>query len=94
QCMRQVEGNNLCGYYVCEFIRNFCGPKKMTQREFEIFRIKDELIEPERVRAVQEEICGFLLDEVTNSKGEFYADHRISVGRLNASREEDYDSDG
>ncbi|RLM69144.1 hypothetical protein C2845_PM17G13160 [Panicum miliaceum] len=50
--------------------------------DFPIFRMKEELIEPERVRAVQEEICGFLLDEVINPKEEFYADYRISVGRL------------
>lgn len=27
QCLRQAEGNNLCRYYVCEFMRSF------TQRE-------------------------------------------------------------
>jgi hypothetical protein len=44
--------------------------------------MKEELIEPERIKAIQEEICGFLLDEVINPKGEFYADHRISLGQL------------
>jgi hypothetical protein len=27
--MRQAEGNNLCSYYVCEFIHDFTGSKKM-----------------------------------------------------------------
>ena len=41
----------------------------------------DALIEPERIKAIQETICGFLLDEVINSTAEFYANPRISVGR-------------
>ena len=35
---------------------------------------------PERVRAIQEALCGFLLDEIINPIGEFYANHSISVG--------------
>ena len=34
--MRQAQGNNLCAYYVCEFIHNAVGPRKSTaewQRE-------------------------------------------------------------
>jgi len=44
--------------------------------------MKEDLIEPERIRAIQGSLCGFLLDEVINRKGEFYSDQRISVGRL------------
>ena len=44
--------------------------------------MKEDLIESERIRAIQESLCGFLLDEVINRKGEFYSDQRISVGRL------------
>ena len=44
--------------------------------------MKEDLIELERIRAIQESLCGFLLDEVINRKGEFYLDQRISVGRL------------
>jgi hypothetical protein len=44
--------------------------------------MKEDLIEPERIRAIQESLCGFLLDEVINRKGEFYSDQRISVGQL------------
>jgi hypothetical protein len=35
-CLRKAEGNNLCGYYVCEFIHMFCGPKKIAQKEFDV----------------------------------------------------------
>jgi len=34
--------------------------------------MKEDLIKPERVRAIQEAICAFLLDEVINPKGKFY----------------------
>jgi hypothetical protein len=26
--MRQAQGNNLCAYYVCEFMHNTVGPRK------------------------------------------------------------------
>jgi hypothetical protein len=42
--------------------------------------MKEDLIEPERVKAIQEALYGFLMDEVINPKGEFYADYRICVG--------------
>ena len=43
--------------------------------------MKENLIEPEKIRAIQEALCGFLLDEVINPKGEFHSDPRISVAR-------------
>ena len=46
----------------------------------------EALIEPEIIKAIQESICGFLLDEVINLNGEFYADPRISVGRLDPNK--------
>jgi hypothetical protein len=55
--------------------------------------MKDDLIDPERIKAIQEALCGFLLDEVINSKGEFYADHRISVGQFDPNRADDDDED-
>nr|TKW31313.1 hypothetical protein SEVIR_2G097300v2 [Setaria viridis] len=39
-----------------------------------IKEIKEELIAQERLRAIQEQLCGFLLEEVVNPKGEFYDD--------------------
>ena len=46
-----------------------------------------ELIQPERIKAIQESICGFLLDEVINPNGEFYADPKISVGRVDPNKD-------
>ena len=41
--------------------------------------MKNDLIQPERIKVIQESICGFLLDEVINLNGEFYANPRISA---------------
>ena len=43
--------------------------------------MKEELIQMDRVRAIQEAMCGFLLDEVINLKGEFHGDLRTSVAK-------------
>ena len=54
--------------------------------------MKKNLIEPERIRAIQEALCGFLLDEVINPNGEFHSDPMISVARadkLNKRRKKD-----
>ena len=48
--------------------------------------MKEDLIEPERIRAIEESLCGFLVDEVINRKGEFYSDQRISVGLLDKNK--------
>jgi len=37
---------------------------------------KDELLPSERITAVQEQLIGFLNDEVVNKNGEFYYDGR------------------
>ena len=48
--------------------------------------MKENLIKPERIREIQESLCGFLLDEVINPKGEFYSDQRISVARADPKK--------
>ena len=48
--------------------------------------MQERLIEPKRIRAIQEGLCGFLLDEVINPKGEFDSDQRISVARANPKK--------
>ena len=48
--------------------------------------MKEDLIEPARIRTIQESLCGFLLDEVINPKGEFYSNQRISVARTNPKK--------
>ena len=36
--------------------------------------MKEELLETEKIRAIQEQLSGFLLDEVVNPAGEFHND--------------------
>ena len=48
--------------------------------------MKEDLIEPARIRGIQESLYGFLLDEVINPKGEFYSDQRISVARADPKK--------
>ena len=49
--------------------------------------MENDLIQPERIKAIQESICGFLLDEVINPNGEFYVDPKISVGRVDPNKD-------
>ena len=51
--------------------------------------MKEDLIELEKIRAIQESICGFLLDEVINPNREFYVDHRLTVGRLDPDMDDE-----
>jgi hypothetical protein len=37
-------------------------------------RMRDQLLPHQRVLAIQEELAGFLLDEVISEKGEFHGD--------------------
>ena len=43
--------------------------------------MEENLIELERIGAIQDGLCGFLLDEVINPKGKFHSDPMISVAR-------------
>ena len=47
----------------------------------------EQLIQLERIKAIQESICVFLLDEAINPNGEFYADPKISVGRADPNKD-------
>ena len=47
----------------------------------------EDLIQPQRIKAIQESIYGFLLDKVINPNGEFYVDPRIKVGRLDLNKD-------
>ena len=40
-----------------------------------MFRKRDELLAPDRMRAIQEELAAFFLDDVIAEDGEYYVDH-------------------
>ncbi|CAN6217309.1 unnamed protein product [Urochloa humidicola] len=92
--LRQEQGNNLCGYYAIEFFNTFVGPNgQMTPRAFEKWEMKEDLIEEAKFLAIQEQLCGFLIDEVINPKGEFYCDHSVSIGLIDPNKDVDDDKD-
>jgi len=65
---QQPQGTSLCGFYVCEFIRELT-----TERRSIGMRELREWLEPERrVRGIQEELAGFIMKEDLNEKGEHY----------------------
>ena len=39
-----------------------------------MFRMRDELLAPDRMRAVQEELAAFILDHVINKDEEYHVD--------------------
>ena len=55
--------------------------------------MKQDLIELARIRAIQESLCGFLVDEVINRKGEFHSDQKISVAQLDRNKRRDDNND-
>ena len=40
-----------------------------------MFQQRDELLAPDRMRAIQEELAAFFLDHVIAEDGEYYVDH-------------------
>ena len=56
---------------------------------WQVMKMREDLIEPERIKAIQEQLIGFLLDEVINPKGEFWVDTTTSVGLLDKNGNED-----
>ena len=65
---QQPKGTSLCGFYVCEFIRELT-----TERREVGHHGLREWLEPERrVRGIQEELAAFFLKEVIHEKGEHY----------------------
>ena len=80
--MRQKSGTVLCAYYVCENIHGLVGPPKgWTDWEEEVSKLipkveemRDKLIPKEKIMAIQEQLSGFIVEQVLDPKGEFYYD--------------------
>nr|TKV94388.1 hypothetical protein SEVIR_9G291000v2 [Setaria viridis] len=84
KCLRQEQGNNLCGYYVCEHIHHFVRDKVLSDH-ITMWKICEELLEKERLLAIQEALIGFLVDVVINLEGEFYYDGHLVVEPSNTT---------
>nr|BAC84359.1 hydroxyproline-rich glycoprotein-like [Oryza sativa Japonica Group]BAD31499.1 hydroxyproline-rich glycoprotein-like [Oryza sativa Japonica Group] len=88
-CAKQKQGTNLCGYYVCEYC-HCLADQIITTRELDFIRMRDNLtIHKEFIAAVQEQLMGFINEEILDPKGEFYYDgntiHRSLASELAAS---------
>nr|CAE01753.2 OSJNBb0056F09.16 [Oryza sativa Japonica Group] len=87
-CAKQKQGTNLCGYYVCEYC-HCLADQIITTRELDFIRMRDNLTtHKEFIAAVQEQLMGFINEEILDPKGEFYYDgntiHRSLASELAA----------
>nr|AAX95920.1 retrotransposon protein, putative, Ty3-gypsy sub-class [Oryza sativa Japonica Group]AAX96166.1 retrotransposon protein, putative, Ty3-gypsy sub-class [Oryza sativa Japonica Group]ABA93425.1 retrotransposon protein, putative, Ty3-gypsy subclass [Oryza sativa Japonica Group] len=88
-CAKQKQGTNLCSYYVCEYC-HCLADQIITTRELDFIRMRDNLTtHKEFIAAVQEQLMGFINEEILDPKGEFYYDgntiHRSLASELAAS---------
>ena len=72
--MKQPPGTHLCGFYVCEYIRELTSERRVDSRTLHIHELREKLDLEQRIRAIQEELAGFLLKEVIAKKGEHFED--------------------
>ncbi len=68
----QPPGTNLCGYYVCEFIRRYTSERRPSDNNVKRNNFRKTLSPEARFRPIQEELAGFLMREVLHPKGEHY----------------------
>nr|AAV31384.1 unknown protein [Oryza sativa Japonica Group] len=73
-CAKQKQGTNLCSYYVCQYC-HCLADQIITTRELDFIRMRDNLtIHKEFIVAVQEQLMGFINEQILDPKGEFYYD--------------------
>nr|CAE04658.2 OSJNBa0061G20.14 [Oryza sativa Japonica Group] len=85
-CAKQKQGTNLCGYYVCEYCHCLVD-LIITTRELDFIRMRDNLTtHKEFIAAVQEQLMGFINEQILDPTGEFYYDgntiHRSLASEL------------
>nr|XP_051210356.1 uncharacterized protein LOC127327617 isoform X2 [Lolium perenne] len=64
----QPPGTNLCGYYVCEFIRRHTSERRPTNINLRRNDLRKKLSPETRFRPIQEELAGFLVRKVLHPK--------------------------
>ena len=70
--LQQPLGTHLCGFYVCEYIRELTSERRVDS--IYIHDLREKLDPEQRIRAIQEEFAGFLLKEVIDERGEYYVE--------------------
>jgi hypothetical protein len=64
--LSQEKGNNLCAFYICDFIHISTSERRKDVKHFE--EMWEKLLPKNRVRAIQEDLEGFFLKEVIYGK--------------------------
>ncbi|KAK1660672.1 hypothetical protein QYE76_048831 [Lolium multiflorum] len=72
----QPQGTNLCGYYVCEFIRMLTTEKHNDNR-FNVDFMREKLQPHEHLQGITEEVAELLMREVIDDNGLFSPNRRI-----------------
>nr|AAX95160.1 transposon protein, putative, CACTA, En/Spm sub-class [Oryza sativa Japonica Group]AAX96750.1 transposon protein, putative, CACTA, En/Spm sub-class [Oryza sativa Japonica Group]ABA92367.1 transposon protein, putative, CACTA, En/Spm sub-class [Oryza sativa Japonica Group] len=85
-CAKQKQGTNLCGYYMCKYC-HCLADQIITTRKLDFIRMRNNLTtHKEFIAAVQEQLMGFINEEILDPKGEFYYDgntiHRSLASEL------------
>ena len=68
----QAPETKACAYYVCEIIHMMASEMSKSDRQQWFKDVREQLLPTERIRAPQEEIAGFLLDQVIDPKREYH----------------------
>jgi len=67
QCHKQPMGTELCGYYVCQFMREKLASAKYQDKPYPTSRLGDN-----QLGKIQSDLFNFILKERVHQKGEFY----------------------
>nr|XP_051196578.1 uncharacterized protein LOC127309906 [Lolium perenne] len=64
KCPQQPPGTDLCGFFVCEYIRRIVNERTNNERNKELARKRNKLSIDDRFIAIGEELAGFFLRDV------------------------------
>nr|CAE76052.1 B1248C03.11 [Oryza sativa Japonica Group] len=90
-CAKQDKGTNLCGYYVCEYAH--CLSNQIyTTRGLDRIHMREKLPHKDFITAVQEQLMGFINEEVLNPNGlpEVLSVRENRIHQMHTSRSWDF----
>nr|XP_051208890.1 uncharacterized protein LOC127326073 [Lolium perenne] len=69
---QQPEGTDLCGFFICEYIRRIVSERTNNERNKELARKRNKLSIDDRFIAIGEELAGFFLRDVIPPFAEYH----------------------